>query len=276
MVPSAHNVMASAPSLPSLAMTPWVQRLLIANVAVYFAMTLLPQFGQLWLHLAFTPRAALLQPWTFITYMFVHGGLGHLVFNMLALYFFGSRLEMRLGGAHFVRLYFASGIAGALLSMVFTPYAAIVGASGAVFGVMYGFAHFWPRERVYIWGVLPVEARWLVIGTTALALFGGFSGARRDGVAHFAHLGGYVGAWLYLWILERRQSASRRQWQQRVSAAAPEARRIVKVPEVDLERIHPVNREEVERILAKARASGLESLTNQERTFLSHFTGEMA
>ncbi|NIR43976.1 MAG: hypothetical protein GWN71_19620, partial [Gammaproteobacteria bacterium] len=56
------------------------------------------------------------------------------------------------------------------------PFAGIVGASGAVFGVLLGFARYWPREQIYIWGVLPVEARWLVVAMTALALFGGFGG----------------------------------------------------------------------------------------------------
>jgi membrane associated rhomboid family serine protease len=256
-------------------MTPWVQRLIIANVAVFFAQQMLPQFATLWPHLAFYPPGALLRPWTFVTYMFLHGGLAHLVFNMLALYFFGVRLEMRVGSSHFIRLYLAAGIAGALLSMVFSRYAGIIGASGGVFGVMYGFAHFWPRERVYIWGILPVEARWLVLGTTALALFGGFTGTQR-GVAHFAHLGGYVGGWIYLHLLERRQGKARREWQQRVNAPAPEAQKLSRVPDVDLSRIHPVNREEVERIITKARASGMESLTSQERTFLSHFSGDVA
>lgn len=250
-------------------MTPWVLRLLIANVAVFFLMQAAPEMVPLQ-NLAFSPRAALVRPWTFLTYMFLHGGLGHLVFNMIALYFFGPRLETRIGSGHFIRMYFAAGITGAALSMIFTPAAWIIGASGGVFGVMYGFAHFWPRERVYIWAILPVEARWLVIGTTAFALFGGFSGAQR-GVAHFAHLGGYVGAFAYLWYLTRKLTASRRDWQQRVNATVGTVEP-AHIPAIDLERIHPVNRDEVARIVDKAREGGVESLTNQERTFLSHFT----
>src|SRR5690606_22835953 len=138
------------------------------------------------------PRLALLRPWTIVTHMFLHGGLGHLLFNMLALYFFAPRVEALLRTRSFVTLYFASGVTGALLSMFFSG-APILGASAAVFGVMLAFAWFWPDERIFIWGVLPVPARGMVIGTTVLALFGGFSGS-RDGVAHFAHLGGYVGA----------------------------------------------------------------------------------
>lgn len=254
-------------------MTPWVLRLLIANIAVFFLAQAAPDLIPLQ-HFAFSPRAAFVRPWTFFTYMFLHGGLGHLVFNMIALFFFGPRLETRIGSNHFLWMYFAAGFTGAALSMVFTPHAWIIGASGGVFGVMYGFAHFWPRERVYIWGILPVEARWLVIGTTAFALFGGFSGA-QSGTAHFAHLGGYIGAWAYLWYATRRLTASRRDWQQRVNAAVGNVEP-ARIPEIDLARIHPVNREEVARIVQKAKALGVESLTNQERTFLSHFTGGVA
>ena len=254
-------------------MTPWVLRLLIANVAVFFLMSAAPGLVPLD-SLAFAPRAALVRPWTFFTYMFLHGGLGHLVFNMIALFFFGPRLESRIGSPHFIALYFAAGFTGAALSMIFTPMAWIIGASGGVFGVMYGFAHFWPRERVYIWGVLPVEARWLVIGTTAFALFGGFTGAQR-GTAHFAHLGGYVGAWAYLWYLTRRLTAAGRDWQKRVNAPVGKVESL-HIATIDLDRIHPVNRDEVARIVEKAKASGVESLTSQERTFLAHFTGGTA
>src|SRR4030095_7356691 len=123
-------------------------------------------------------------------------------------FFFGSRLENRLGARAFLELYFLSGIMGGLLSLIFAPHAAIIGASGAVFGVMLGFAWFWPRDQIYIWGILPVEARWLVIITTALALFGGFSGG-GGGTAHFAHLGGYLGGYLFLLLLGRRRGTER-------------------------------------------------------------------
>ena len=68
----------------------------------------------------------------------------------------------------------------------------VIGASGAVYGVMFGYAHYWPRDVVHIWGVLPVEVRWMVVGLTAISLVSGFGGA-GDGIAHFAHLGGFLG-----------------------------------------------------------------------------------
>ncbi len=186
---------------------------------------------------------------------------------MLGLYFFGPRVEARLGSSRFITLYLLSGVAGALLSTALAPRYPIIGASGAVFGVLMAFARFWPRERIFIWGVLPVEARWLVIIYAALDLFGA-NGYGRAGIANFAHLGGFAGALLYLLYLERRQGA--RRFKQTATPKVPESA-LGNWKNVDRGSIHAVNREEVDRILDKINASGLASLTPQERQFLSNF-----
>ena len=205
--------------------------------------------------------------WQPVTYMFLHGSFSHILFNMLALYFFGPRVEQRLGSDRFIALYLISGTFGALLSFVFAPYAPIIGASAAVFGVMFAFAKFWPTDLIYIWGIIPVQARWLVIITTVMAIAFGFTGA-QSGVAHFAHLGGYAGAFLFLWYLERTQGA--RQFKK--TALAPVADpQLGNWRNVDRQGIHAVNKDEVNRILDKISASGLPSLTPQERLFLSNF-----
>src|SRR5205807_7429701 len=130
--------------------TPWVLRLIIANVAVFFLQQQSPDQLQA---LVLVPAQIPSHPWTVVTYMFLHAGMGHLFFNMLGLFFFGPRLELVIGGVRFLTLYFLSGIMGAALSL-FTPTAGIIGASGAVFGVFYGYAHFWPRDKIYVWGVV--------------------------------------------------------------------------------------------------------------------------
>lgn len=245
-------------------MTPWVTRLLVANVAVYFLELTAPGIVSA---LAFVPAYAIVRPWTIITYMFLHGSLTHILFNMIGLYFFGPRVEERLGSRQFLWLYGLSGIAGALLSSVFAPRVAIIGASGAVFGVMLAFAMYWPHDRIYIWGVLPVPARVLVIVMAALALYSGFTGS-RGGVADFAHVGGFVGAWLYLRWVGRRGGA--RGFQKRVTARLPDDA-LRNWRKVDAKRVHEINRPELDRILDKIGKSGLESLTPQERLFLSNF-----
>lgn len=245
-------------------MTPVVRAILIATVAVFFLQATVPGLMNA---LVFVPQQALVRPWTVLTYMLLHGGLGHLFFNMLALFFFGPRVESRIGSREFGILYVLSGVAGALLSFALSPGSPIVGASAGVFGVMLGFAYFWPHEPIHIWGIIPVPARILVLLTTALSLFSGFSGA-RSGVAHFAHLGGYAGAYLYLRWLDRSRASFRRK-----ATAAPPAvvRRAVRYQEIDRSRLHQLNREEVDRLLDKISAQGVESLTAQEQLFLSNF-----
>jgi len=244
--------------------TPVVRALLIANVIAFFLQSTMPGTMD-WL--VFVPSDVLSRPWSVVTYMFLHGGLGHLFFNMLALFFFGPRVEERIGARPFTWLYFLSGIGGALLSFLFAPMAGVIGASGGVFGVTLAFAYYWPHTQILIWGIVPVPARILVIVYGVISLFSGVAGS-RDGVAHFAHLGGYVGAFLYLKWLERSRTAFRRK------AVAPPAAADARLSgwrAVDTSRVHDVNRAEVDRILDKISAQGLGSLTPQERTFLSHF-----
>jgi membrane associated rhomboid family serine protease len=238
--------------------------LLMATVGAFFLQSVLPGLSDA---LVFVPRLALVRPWTVVTYMFLHGGLMHLLFNMLALFFFGPRVEDRLGSRHFGWLYFLSGISGALLSMALSRGSPIVGASAGVFGVMLAFAYFWPHEPILIWGVLPVPARILVILTTVLALYSGFAGA-QSGIAHFAHLGGYAGAFLYLRWLDR----TRKEWKRKATAVPKAVGAVLaKRPDIDLQSVHEVNRAEVNRILDKIGARGMESLSDQERMFLSNF-----
>ena len=251
-------------------MTPWVQRLLLANVVVFFCSMAFPaliaDFG-------LVPLAVLYRPWTLVTYMFLHGGFAHLFFNMLMLFFFGPRLEERLGSRTFIWFYLACGVGGAILSFA-TPYARIVGASGAIFGVVVGFARYWPRENIYIWGVLPIQARVLAIFMVAISLFAGFAGT-RDGVAHFAHLGGLVAGWLFLRIWERRRQRRvvRRPAHPRKVSIVVDLEALERWKTIPRERLHEINREEVDKLLRKARRLGARALTADERAFLDRMSG---
>jgi rhomboid family protein len=220
--------------------------------------------------LGLRPALIFVQPWTVITYMFLHAGVSHLFWNMVALYFFGPRLEARIGGRRFMGLYLTSGIAGAVASLV-TPYALIIGASGAVFGVMLGYAHFWPREPIYLFFVLRLEARWLVLLMTGLALWGGLTPGGA-GIANFAHLGGFAGGFLYLRWMELRSPAV--QFRARAAAQAPRSSSadLDRWRRVRLEQLHPINREEYERVMAKLQLVGAAALTPDERAFLDRFS----
>ncbi len=238
--------------------------LILANLVMLLVSGVAPGLVQ---QLMLVPILIPFRPWTVVTYMFLHAGFTHFFFNMLALYFFGPRLEARLGGRKFIGLYLTSGVAGAVLSLA-TPNVAIIGASGAVFGVMLGYAHYWPRDTVYVF-FLPMEARWLVVLMTAMSLFGAWQGG--GGIAHFAHLGGFAGGFLYLRWMELRSPAVQFRAQAtpvpRTSSADVDRWR-----RVQLDTLHPVNREEYERVMAKVELAGVASLTPDERAFLDRFS----
>jgi len=241
--------------------------LILANMAMLLVSQSAP--GVIYM-LGLRPALIFVQPWTVITYMFLHAGISHLFWNMLALYFFGPRLEARIGGRRFIGLYLTSGIAGAVASLV-TPYALIIGASGAVFGVMLGYAHYWPREPIYLFFVLRLEARWLVLLMTGIALWGGLSGS-GSGIANFAHLGGFAGGFLYLRWIELRSPAV--QFRARTAVPAPRSSGadVERWRRVRLEQLHPINREEYERVMAKVQLAGAAALTPDERAFLDRFS----
>ncbi|MGH7477801.1 MAG: rhomboid family intramembrane serine protease [Longimicrobiales bacterium] len=256
-----------------MGMTPWVLRLIVANITVFFITYAVPGIWQL---LMLVPAAVLSRPWTIFTYMFVHAGFGHLFFNMIGLYFFGPQLELQLGRRRFIRLYILSGLGGAVLSFLFAPGAAVVGASGAVFGVFLGFARFWPDAPIYIWFLFPVKAKWLVGFMAALSLFSGISGA-GTAIAHFAHLGGFVAGWIYLRFIERADARRRLGGAagpttlERVSGQL--AREEKRWRSIDTTRLHEVNRAEVDRVLAKIAQGGVDSLTRDEREFMNRMAG---
>lgn len=247
-------------------MTPVVQWLLLLNIGAHILLGANPGMR---FELAFIPALVVARPWTLVTYMFVHGGFLHLLMNMLGLYFFGPRVEARLGSRGFLGLYLTSGLCGALLCLL-TPLAAVVGASGAVFGVMLAFAAFWPHEPIMLWAIVPVPARVLVIVMAVLSLYSGLSGAGA-GIAHFAHLGGFVGGYLYLRVHRRRE------WRRIERAGKPTVvERYAAELRLDTSRwetirreeLHEINRAEVERIMKKVRTSGAASLTPDERAFM--------
>jgi membrane associated rhomboid family serine protease len=140
--------------------------------------------------------------WQFVTYMFAHGGISHLFFNMLALFIFGTQIENYLGTREFILYYLITGIlAGVFSFFIFLLTGAsrtyLLGASGAIFAVQLAFAVLNPRAVIYLWGLLPLRAPVMVLVFTAIELFSTVTGFNR-GVAHFTHLAGFGFGWLYL------------------------------------------------------------------------------
>ena len=256
-------------------LTPWVRRLLVANAVVYL-LTITVFTGRWFFELfGFSPSLVLQQPWTFATYMFVHGGFFHLAFNMLMLFFFGPAVEDRMGGTNFIRYFFFCGIGGAALSFALVmiwPVTMIVGASAAVVGVALAFVVNWPDAPMYVFPIpVPIKAKWLVFGLVALDAT--FALLRvNDGVAHMAHIGGFLFGLGYLrWTaaLPGRKQPTVYQEPARVLAhpTSREAKHERDDPPTPVETSRPSD-EEVDRVLDKISATGLDSLTADERRLL--------
>ena len=265
-------------------MTPWVKRLLVTNVIValvlqpgtlmYALLTLFPP-AVVGLDQFYIPEVPF-RPWTLFTYMFLHAGLWHLVVNMIGLFFFGPRLEARLGSRGFLGLYFLSGLGGAAFTFVFSFGSPVVGASAAVYGIIIGFAMYWPRESIYLYGIVPVQARWLAAFVVAFSLYSGISGS-GGGTAHFAHLGGLAVGAGYLRLRDRHRGKDLRDFQRRVNhtqsmdGSEHDARR--RWASIDLASMHDLNRNEVEELLARVDRNGMGALSLEERQFLDRMSG---
>lgn len=149
--------------------------------------------------------------WQPVTYMFLHAGFQHLFFNMLGLFFFGLAVEKAIGTKEFVLMYMTIGVLSGLFSVCayffygkylisIDVYPTIyminlVGASGAIYGILFSYAAFFPRNKIFIWGLLPVSAPLLVIAYAVIEFFSQFSGSN---IAHMTHLAGFGFAFLYI------------------------------------------------------------------------------
>lgn len=176
--------------------------LIAGNVVVFLAQQLTPA---LTFTFGFRPADVVehFRFWQLGTYMFLHGSVFHLLFNMLALWMFGTELERIWGTRYFVKYYFVTGIGAAtltvLISMLFSSelYASVViGASGAVYGLLLAYALYFPDRPIYLYLVFPIPAKYFVMIIGALAFYS--SMGQSSGVANATHLGGLVVGYLYL------------------------------------------------------------------------------
>lgn len=196
---------------------PTVTKNLVAINILMFIATLINENFMVANFAMFYPASPFFKPWQILTHMFMHGGFWHIFFNMYSLLMFGSILERSLGPKKFLIFYFVTGLGAVALhtgvewmqARVFIANGATqayqgllvtptLGASGAIYGILIGFAMLYPQARLtLIFPPIPMTAKWLVIIFAAIELFSGINGI-QDGVAHFAHLGGMLFGWLLI------------------------------------------------------------------------------
>ncbi len=169
------------------------------NVGVYFLTLLLPRLS---LYLSLNPVLFMREHfyWTLLTYMFVHGGMNHILFNMLGLFFFGPQVEQRMGSWEFLTYYLGTGLLAGGFSLGIYFFTGsynvfLMGASGALFALLLAFGVYFPFARIYLFGILPLQSTMMVL------LYGGIEifslGLGRGNVAHMTHLAGLFFGYLY-------------------------------------------------------------------------------
>ena len=192
-------------------LSPAIKALIAANVGIFVFMWLMPALLRQTLQEFFgLVPAAIFQSfrvWQPVTYMFLHGNIGHILINMLTLWMFGTELERMWGTKFFLRYYFLTGIAAALTTVFVSLlpfaatarmfYAVTIGASGAIYGLLLGYGLIFPNRPIYLYLVLPIPAKYFVMIIGLIALLSSM-GAGGSDVAHITHLGGLVAGYLVL------------------------------------------------------------------------------
>jgi len=181
-----------------------VKTLILVNVAVYVLQVVsLRLFGSHFIDLYFglipirVTREMML--WQLGTYMFLHGGVFHIFFNMLTLFMFGNELERFWGTRRFLLYYFITGIGAGVCSwlIAMNSWSVIIGASGAIYGLLLAYGMTYPNRIVYLNFLLPIKVKWMVLIMGAFAFLSSIGGT-DSGIASIAHLGGMVIGYVYL------------------------------------------------------------------------------
>jgi membrane associated rhomboid family serine protease len=296
-------------------MTPAVKVILIINVVfyvlTYWVTPLFPLGGYSDWFLNFNALHPIghsaFMPYQYVTYMFMHGGWWHLFFNMWSLMIFGNAVEQQVGTKRFWLYYLLCGVGSALVNQLFTALgvinpAQLVGASGAIYGVMAAAAFFFPNAKLFIIPIpFPIKLKYLVGFYTLVEMYMGITSI--DGVAHFAHLGGILVGLLLLFIWRAQAKRSAGAWNYRYDASAKGSNydkeeglwskmkkgfgasrapkmRVTNVREVnhadhEYNKQKMQNSEEIDRILDKIRKNGYQNLSAQEKETLFNASKRM-
>ncbi|HEY6170670.1 MAG TPA: rhomboid family intramembrane serine protease [Candidatus Kapabacteria bacterium] len=304
---------------------PVIKFLLISNVAIFLLSSLFSEMtvggvsvlGLLYKYFALwpigtspSPIAPVFLPWQLISYMFMHADLSHVLFNMLALWMFGMELEQVWGSKKFSIYYTLCGLGGGIAHLIISPllgdtsWVPLVGASGAVFGLLIAFGLLFPDRPIYLYFFIPIRAKFFVAGYMALEFYFLYSGS-NSGISHLAHLGGAVVGIVYMLvsvgtptILANFRSGRRRDdssggWQNRGGWKQPDERnhgnrndavdaeyydvgsRSTTATKPSISGTRIITQTDVDRILDKIASGGWDSLSEDEREIMFEASRKM-
>jgi membrane associated rhomboid family serine protease len=203
--PRSSGVSFYVPGFP-----PGVKWLIIATSAL-FIVRFLTVYSGFWAEFALIPSDVVghLKIWQLATYLFLHGGFGHIIWNMLPLWMFGADLEQAWGTKRFLQFYFFCGVGAGVCVVIanylaHTPDTATIGASGAIFGILLAYAMLYPNRTILFGFLIPIQVKWFVLIIGVITLMSAV-GTSESSVSHFAHLGGLLFAYIYMKLPHGRQ-----------------------------------------------------------------------
>ncbi|HPC36616.1 MAG TPA: rhomboid family intramembrane serine protease [Candidatus Marinimicrobia bacterium] len=263
-----------------------VGNIIIANVVVFLVMLIFQAQNFFPSNFGLVPTAVLKKGyiWQLFTYMFIHGGFGHLFWNMFVLWMFGMEIENYWGKREFYKFYFITGVGSGLITMLFSAHSEIpvVGASGAIYGVLVAFAMLFPERYIYFYFLIPIKAKYFAIIMVVITFFSTMSPGTSN-ISHLTHLGGLAIGYLYLarykllagW--RRRAGSVNWHWPRpkvknpfRNLRLSPRHKK-TKAPKEQIPFSYETEetmREELDRILDKISTAGYDRLSEQERSTL--------
>ena len=237
-----------------------VKLLIIINIAVFILMELSGQKNILFQMFGLVPRAVLQEYklWQTFTYLFLHGGFIHILFNMFILWMFGKDLEVDWSKNEFLIFYFICGIGSGIITVFasINSFVPVVGASGAIYGVLVAYGLTYPNRMVYLYGVFPLKVKYMVLGLGVIAFFASLSTSQST-VSHITHLSGMIIGIIYIVLNFRWKNIRLLYIKMRLKSIQSKQNEDTHI------------KMQVDKILDKLNDQGWESLTSKEEEFLT-------
>ena len=257
-------------SRPTFTIPSGVKLLVIINIIVFILTELSGQRNMLFSSFGLVPNQVWtnFKVWQLFTYLFVHGGFLHIFFNMFVLWMFGKDLEMQWGKNEFLLFYFTCGIGAGLMTVLFSinSIVPIVGASGAIYGLLVAYGFTYPNRMVYLYGLFPLKVKYMVLGLGVIAFFASLS-ANQSNVSHITHLSGMIIGVLYIYFIFNWKNIKMEYYRLRLKNLKQ------KTSAQNDEEV--LMKKKVDEILDKLNASGWDSLTEQEEKYLTQASKEL-
>ena len=257
-------------SRPTFTIPSGVKLLVIINIVVFVLTALSGQRSILFSSFGLVPSNVWsnFKVWQLFTYLFVHGGFLHIFFNMFVLWMFGKDLEMQWGKNEFLLFYFTCGIGAGLMTVLFSvnSIVPIVGASGAIYGLLVAYGFTYPNRMVYLYGLFPLKVKYMVLGLGVIAFFASLS-ANQSNVSHITHLSGMIIGVLYIYFIFNWKNIKMEYYRLRLKNLKQ------KTSAQNDEEV--LMKKKVDEILDKLNASGWDSLTEQEEKYLTRASKQL-